>query len=113
MVTLKRYSKTRNSRYCAPKRHDYEAEVQSNLSITPSKMLEMAEKGIPVSSQLSGLSFEEGVSKLDFEPPLEHRRGVDMADLWEAREDLKVKVQKAKQRVASGEIYPIVEQAGA
>lgn len=113
MAILKKYVKSRVSRFSFIKRHEFEEDVQNGLSVTPQRMLELTNKGIPISSQLNALVFDEGVSALDFEPPLECTRGVDLADLWEARENLKVKVRKAKQRVASGEIKPIVEQAGA
>lgn len=108
-----KYLKNRKDRFSVCKRHSFESDVQNGLSVTPQRMLDMAERGIPISSQISGAVYDEGVSALDFEPPLECRRGIDLGDLYEARESLKSKVRKAKQRVASGEIKPIVEQAGA
>ena len=113
MVILRRLVKSRQDRFCCPKRHEHESQVKNGLSVTPSGMLDMAQKGIPITSQLNGNSYDDGVSELDFMPPLECTRGVDIADMWEARENLKSKVRDAKQRVARGEIKPIVEQAGA
>lgn len=107
------YLKDRQFRPVVCKRHSFESQVQNGLGLSPARMFELAQKGIPVSSQLSAAVYDEGVSVLDFEPPLEHTRGVDIGDLWEARENLKTKVRSLKQRVKSGEIEPIVEQAGA
>lgn len=72
-----------------------ETEVQSGLAVTPSQMLEMSQQGIPISPQNLGLGYEEGVSALDFEPPLQYKRGIDMNDLFEARENSKNKIKKA------------------
>lgn len=77
------------------RRFDDEEIVQNGLAVTPSQMLELAQKGVPISPNNLGLGFEEGVSDLDFEPPLNYRRGVDLGDLFEAREDVKSKVKKA------------------
>lgn len=73
--------------------HAEEPIVQNGLAVTPSQMLEMTERGIPITPQNLGLIYDEGVSKLDFEPPMEFRRGVDICDMWEHRENMKSKVR--------------------
>lgn len=92
---IRRYLYNREVRYSAPKRQFDEDVVQNGLAVTPAEMMQMAEKGIPVSPQNLGLTYQEGVSKLDFTPPLEYTRGVDMNDLWEAQRDVKAKFRKA------------------
>lgn len=69
--------------------------VQNGLAVTPSQMLELSQRGIPVAPNNLGLGYQEGVSDLDFEPPLNYRRGIDIGDLYEAREDIKSKIRKA------------------
>ena len=66
--------------------------VQNGLAVTPSQMLEMTNQGIPITPSNLGLTYQEGVGKLDFEPPMEYRRGVDITDMWEHREDFKGKM---------------------
>lgn len=95
-----RYLKTREDRFSSPITREYEDKVQNGLAITPSKMQEMALRGIPVSTSNLGLGYEDGYSELDFTPPAEHQRGVDMSDLWELRQSskkrLRTGVNKAK-----------------
>lgn len=75
-------------------RHSDEQVVQNGLAVTPSQMMELASQGIPISPNNLGLGFEEGVSDLDFTPPLQYQRGIDIGDLYEAREDSKAKIKR-------------------
>lgn len=88
-----RYLNTRVDRFSAPVTRDYEDKVQNGLAITPSQMQDMAQRGIPVSTSNLGLGYEDGYSELDFTPPSEHLRGIDMADLWEQRQSIKKKLR--------------------
>lgn len=72
---------------------DDEPIVQNGLAVTPRDMLNMTLNGIPISPSNLGLQFDEGYSKLDFEPPLHTQRGVDISDMWEQREDFKGKLK--------------------
>lgn len=78
-------------------RHDDEEPVQSGLAYTPSRMMELAEQGIPISVQTAGnsVSYDEGYRTLDYEPALEWRRGTDINDIWEAQMDARENVNKA------------------
>lgn len=67
--------------------------VQNGLAVTPSEMLELTNRGVPISPNNLGVIYEEGSSNLDFEPPLEHQRGIDITDMWEHREDVKSKMK--------------------
>lgn len=87
------------------RRKDYERVVQNGLAVTPSDMQVLAAKGIPVSPQNLGLGYQDGVSKLDFQPPIEYTRGVDINDLWEARQQVKDKVRRAKGKLT--EVQPV------
>lgn len=69
--------------------------VQSGLGVTPSQMLELTKRGVPISPANLGLTYQEGVSRLDFTPPLEYQRGIDIGALWEARQDSREKFRKA------------------
>lgn len=69
--------------------------VQSGLGVTPAQMLEMTNRGIPISPANLGLVYQQGVGNLDFQPPLEYQRGIDMGQLWEAQQDSKRKFKDA------------------
>lgn len=87
--------KNRMCRVAVCQLHDDEEAVQDNLAYTPSQMMQLAADGIPVSTQsVAALSFDDGTRKLDFEPLMEFRRGVEMTDLWEARQDVKAKMKE-------------------
>lgn len=68
--------------------------VQSHLAMTPAEMLELQQKGVPISSQTVGATYDDGYRTLDFEPPLDQQRGIDIADLWETAQDVRKKVAK-------------------
>lgn len=69
--------------------HPDEEGVQPGLAYTPSDMMRLQQQGIPINTQTSalGVSFDEGYRDLDFQPPAEHMRFADMADLWEKGRD--------------------------
>lgn len=92
------------TKLCNCKRQPFEQPVIDGLSISPYQMMEMAKEGTPISTSNLGLTFDEGFSELDFQPDLEHRRGVDIADMWNAQQDFKSKVRKAK---AEGKFLPV------
>lgn len=75
--------------------HDDEEPVQSGLAFTPSKMLELARDGVPISQQTAGATYDDGYRTLPFEPLLEHQRGIDMADLWERDQDARGRIKKS------------------
>lgn len=75
--------------------------VQNNLGVTPAKMLELTKAGVPISPANLGLTYQDGVSKLDFVPPLEYQRGIDIGQLWEARQDSRDKFRKAYSKVVA------------
>lgn len=59
--------------------------VQNNLALTPSKMAEFVDQGIPVSaSQLNG-DFFDGVSNPSWDVSIDLKRGVDVAEVWQAQ----------------------------
>lgn len=59
--------------------------VQPNLAITPSQMAVLVDDGIPVSSSLLSGSFNDGVSNPSWDIPIDLRRGVDVAEVWNAQ----------------------------
>lgn len=76
------------------KRRSGEKPVQNNLALTPSDILRMAEQGIPASSA-NNPNLIDGNSDNDWNVPLEERRGIDMTDLWNERQNIKSKFRKA------------------
>ncbi|UPW41281.1 hypothetical protein [Sigmofec virus UA08Rod_4411] len=61
--------------------------VIPNLSVTPSQMAEMVSHGIPVSSQILGAPMFDGVSNPSWDLPIDQRRGVDIASVWQAQRE--------------------------
>lgn len=92
-MSTKRFRFQNRDRFAHCVRHDGEQDVQSGLAMTPSQVMKMAEKGLPITTRNLGITYDEGYSQLDFDPPLEHRRGVDIGDLFEARMDSKAKLR--------------------
>lgn len=87
--TFKKQSKKRLGTYNAKP-----VFVQSDLAQTPSKMLELSQHGIPVSSHIDDSSFYDGdkSSKVTLDPL--HRRGVDVNDAWNLSQDSRAKLRK-------------------
>ena len=85
---IRRYLRPQ-SKFAACCRLDYEQAVQNGLSVTPVDMLELAKRGIPISSPNSNLLYDEGYKELEFTPTLDHIRGVDIADLWQHKMNMK------------------------
>lgn len=72
-----------------------EAVVQNDLAVTPTQMYDMMQKGIPISTQnLSDDMFYDGDTNPDFALPLDMKRGIDVADCWEASMDIKSRAKK-------------------
>ena len=67
--------------------------VQNGLAVTPSQMMELTNRGVPISPSNLGVIYDEGTSNLDFEPTMENLRGIDITDMWEHREDVKHKMK--------------------
>lgn len=60
-------------------------DVIPNLAITPSKMAELVDQGIPVSSSmLSGMAYD-GVDNPSWDIPVDQKRGVDIAEVWQVQ----------------------------
>lgn len=69
--------------------------TRQGLAYSPSKMLELAERGIPISSPNVG-TFFDGVDRPEWSVPIERQRGVDPADVWQAQADARYKFHTAK-----------------
>jgi hypothetical protein len=69
--------------------------VQNDLALTPAKVLEMAEKGIPVSAQASVDNFYDGEQNVSWDAlSLDEQRGVDIVDMWNAEKDIKGRIKQ-------------------
>lgn len=70
--------------------------VYGNQVVTPSKMLEMAKNGIPISGQNMAFNPEkDGEKNPSWELPLDRLRGVDPATMWEHSQIIKQKARNA------------------
>lgn len=81
-------------KYSICKRKIYEKPVQNGLAVTPAQMAELTAKGVPITASNLGMVFDDGVSKLDYDVPPEHTRGVDINDLWNLKQDIRKKLRK-------------------
>lgn len=76
-------------------RDEYEQIVQNGLALSPSEIMEMSQRGIPIStSNLRSLEVYK-TSDDDMTVPMEFRRNHDMADMYQHRQDILGKVKKA------------------
>jgi len=74
-------------------RTESDIPVQNGLALTPAQIQSMTLQGVPISTPLA-MSFRDGYDKLDFEPSIDARRGVDLNDVWEAEQDAKSKLRE-------------------
>lgn len=62
---------------------DGEQRVQDGLACTPQQALELAQQGVPISTQMANPQlFDDGVSNPGSEVPMERQRGVSINDMW-------------------------------
>ncbi|MBR6292843.1 MAG: hypothetical protein IKR33_08605 [Bacteroidales bacterium] len=90
-------------------RHDGEQEVVNGQALTPTQMDALTQQGIPISTNNVGIEYETGSEQLDFEPPLEFRRGVDIGDVFEAHQDVKNRFRRFRDE---GRYKPEVKPEG-
>lgn len=58
--------------------------VQGGLAITPAQMDDLRRRGIPIStSQIPDELFFDGDDNPSFDMPLDHQRGIDIAEIWQ------------------------------
>lgn len=103
-------------KFARPRRRQNERIVQNDLSYTPSQMMELMERGIPVSNQnVNPDMFFDGVpdNQSTFELPLDQLRGIDVADCWQAEKDIKKRAKKGlKNDISKYGFGPINEMKG-
>lgn len=92
-------------RTCKALRNDQDKPVQSDLALTPAQMADLAEKGIPISTANAQLAYEDGTRSATFDIPIEERRGIDIADVWNTQQDARDKVVNAYQQAKKESIY--------
>lgn len=71
--------------------------VDQDLALTPSQMMSLTERGVPVSVSNSSVSLTEGVK--DPFLPIERHRGVDAADVWNAENDAAESLHRGKKKI--------------
>lgn len=81
-----------------PTRRLEERQVFGNLAVTPAKMLEMAEKGLPISTQNMSMTTKDGDPNPSWELTTDQIRGIDPATLWEQQKLIKMKARKGLKR---------------
>lgn len=80
--------------------------TQPDLAITPAVMAEMVDSGIPVSSQSISGVFDDGVPNPSWDIPIDLKRGVDVAEVWQAQRDARSHVVNGVQPIKS-DVQPI------
>lgn len=81
--------------------------VKNGLSISPAEMDELMKKGMPVAAQMNAMFNDDKISNNDFDVPLEHMRGIDIAEINNTVLDIREKAKSVVKRVATGEIATI------
>lgn len=91
-----------------PRRQADEQVVQNGLALTPAQMDDMVKHNIPIAPQNLGLSYDDGVSSLNFETPPEYVRGVDIGELWELGQGTNRRFKDAlKSGIEQGIVTPV------
>lgn len=88
--------KNLRKKFATPRRQEEESIVQDGLAYTPSQMMQLAERGIPVTTNsASDSQFFDGVpvGQGSFDLPLDRQKGVDVADMWQAQQSIKSKAK--------------------
>lgn len=67
-----------------------------NLSISPSEIMALTQRGIAASANNLGLSFNEG--SLSPELTIDQMRGVDAADVWTAQQTARANLIQAHKK---------------
>lgn len=75
-----------------------EIPVVGNLALTPTQMLKMQEKGIPISSHNFVNEYYDGDFNCSWDVPLDRQRGVDINDMWNHSENVKRGVKNQVRR---------------
>lgn len=80
---------SKSRKYCKCVRNDNDIAVAPrSVVMTPQQALDMTAEGIPVSSQIANSElFFDGDENSDF-VPLDRRRGVDIADIYNEVENI-------------------------
>lgn len=82
---------------CVIQRRFDETPVQDGLAVSPTTMYEMTKKGIPISTQNQpDTAFEQPTGENSFFVPIDRRRGTDIVSLWQAEQEVKTKMRKAR-----------------
>lgn len=71
-----------------------EEYVQTGLAVTPSEMLQMAQSGVPISSQMADNLFYDGDTSMAVELDPLDQRGLDIVDVWNMQHDARKKIRK-------------------
>ena len=80
---------------CAPKCREDEDKTRQGLAYTPSQMYELTAKGLPVNNVNNQKLYFDGTPDATFHVGSDRLRGVDVADLWEQDQKLRIKAHKA------------------
>ena len=78
------------------KSREDELKTQPNLSYTTGEMFDMWKRGVPISNEHAATKFFDGSKDCTFEIPLTDRRGIDVADVWEAQQAARSKFRSYK-----------------
>lgn len=90
MSRFQKYGKS-NPTFADCKRQKGELRVRHGLSVPPSKMIQMAEQGVSISTT-NATQFYDGSDNPSFDLPLDVQRGIDVATLWEEQRSIKSKM---------------------
>lgn len=82
----------------SPKRKVGEPLVRNGLATTPAQMAVLAQKGLPISSDVAGSMFYDGTPNPSWDVPAENRRGVDAGTLWEMSKDIKTRMRNGMKK---------------
>lgn len=96
-----------NKRTCTCVRQFGEIPVHGDMSYTPAQMYEAAKAGIAINNQnVSSLPPSDFADENSWLVPIEFRRNVDIADVWNEQRDARSKVMDAHRKSLASKKEP-------
>lgn len=80
--------------------------INPNLALTPGQMDDRLRQGLPIGSVDSETNYFDGTQDCSYDLPLMSKRGVDIADAWEASMSAHQSISKLNKLASQQNVQP-------